>query len=218
MYVRIAYDNEAKEGFRADWGFSCLIETAAGTLLFDTGASADVLSYNLGQLGVQSAQIDRIVLSHEHRDHTGGLAAVLQHDAVVYVPQSFTRNLKTAIAREAAELVEISAPHEILPGIHTTGELGSGIREQSLVLETPRGVVVVTGCAHPGLENILAAAAGYGELYGVIGGFHGFAQLELLRAVDVIAPCHCTAQKRAIHTRFPEQSVRCGAGTVIELP
>jgi 7,8-dihydropterin-6-yl-methyl-4-(beta-D-ribofuranosyl)aminobenzene 5'-phosphate synthase len=217
MNVRIAYDNEAKEGFRADWGFSCLLETAAGTLLFDTGASADVLSYNLGQLGVQSAQIDRIVLSHEHRDHTGGLAAVLHHDAVVYVPQSFTRSVKTAIAREA-ELVEISAPHEILPGLHTTGELGSGIHEQSLVLETRRGVVVVTGCAHPGLENVLAAAAGYGELYGVIGGFHGFAKLELLRELELIAPCHCTARKRAIHAQYPEQAVRCGAGTVIELP
>lgn len=217
MYVRIVYDNEAKTGFRPDGGFSALIETAAGTLLFDTGASADLLSYNLGRLGVQRAQIDRIVLSHEHHDHTGGLPAVLQHDTAVYVPHSFTRNLKAAIAREA-KLVEIAAPDELLPGIHTTGELGSGIREQSLVLETRKGVVVVTGCAHPGLEAILAVAANYGELYGVIGGFHGFAQLELLRLLGLIAPCHCTAQKRAIHARYPAQSVWCGAGTVIELP
>jgi 7,8-dihydropterin-6-yl-methyl-4-(beta-D-ribofuranosyl)aminobenzene 5'-phosphate synthase len=217
MYLRIVYDNEAKAGFRADWGFAALLETAAGTLLFDTGASADLLSYNLGRFGVQRAQIDRIVLSHEHHDHTGGLLAVLQHGAVVYVPHSCTRNLKTAIAREA-QLVEITAPQELLPGIHTTGELGSGIREQSLVLETRRGVVVVTGCAHPGLEEILAVAANYGEHYGVIGGFHGFAQLELLRAFDLIGPCHCTAQKRAIHARYPAQTVWCGAGTVIELP
>ncbi len=217
MYVRIVYDNEAKAGFRPDRGFACLLETAAGMLLFDTGASADLLSYNLGRFGLQRAQIDRIVLSHEHHDHTGGLPAVLHHGAVVYVPQSFSSSVKTAIAREA-QLVEIAAPDELLPGIHTTGELGLGIREQSLVLETRKGVVVVTGCAHPGLEKILAVAAGYGELYGVIGGFHGFAQLELLRAFELIAPCHCTAQKRAIHVRYPEQSVWCGAGTVIELP
>jgi len=216
MYLRIVYNNEAKAGFRPDWGFAALIETAAGTLLFDTGASADLLSYNLGRFGVSRGQIARIVLSHEHHDHTGGLAAVLHHGTVVDVPHSFSRSVKTAIAREA-QLVEITALQELLHGIHTTGELGSGIREQSLVLETRQGVVVVTGCAHPGLEKILAAAASYGELYGVIGGFHGFAQLELLRPLGLIVPCHCTAQKRAIHARYPAQTVQCGAGTVIEL-
>lgn len=217
MDVRIVYDNEAKAGFRPDWGFAALIETAAGTLLFDTGASADLLAYNLRRVGVSRDQIASIVLSHEHRDHSGGLTAVLHPGAVVYVPHSCSRSVKAAIAREA-KLVEIAAPDELLPGIRTTGELGSGIREQSLVLATRKGVVVVTGCAHPGLAKILAAAAGYGELYGVIGGFHGFAQLELLHAFELIAPCHCTAQKRAIHTRFPEQAIWCGAGTVIELP
>jgi 7,8-dihydropterin-6-yl-methyl-4-(beta-D-ribofuranosyl)aminobenzene 5'-phosphate synthase len=211
LHVRIAYDNVAEAGFKADWGFACMSETDDESLLFDTGASADLLAYNFERLGVhRRAEIDRIVLSHEHHDHTGGLAAVLHPGATVYVPQSFSRSVKTAIA--------VSASQELLPGIRTTGELGTGIREQSLVLETSNGMVVMVGCAHPGLEHMLAAAAAFGELYGVIGGFHGFTKLELHQDLRLIVPCHCTAHKKEIAKRYPEQTVRCGVGTVIELP
>ncbi|MHC1611265.1 MAG: MBL fold metallo-hydrolase, partial [Candidatus Methanospirareceae archaeon] len=99
----------------------------------------------------------------------------------------------------------------------TTGELGRGIREQSLVLDAEEGVVVLTGCAHPGLENILDAATMFGELYGVIGGFHGFDKLESLRGLELIIPCHCTARKREILEMYPEKTVRCGAGEMMEL-
>lgn len=61
----------------------------------------------------------------------------------------------------------IAGPADIVPGVHTTGELGMMTKEQSLVLETKggEGVVVLTGCAHLGLENILEAAKVFGELY-----------------------------------------------------
>jgi len=215
--LSIVYDNEAKEGFKSDWGFSCLIESEHRKLLFDTGASGDILTYNMQQLGIQKEDIEIIALSHEHGDHTGGLGAVLHPSVAVYLPRSFSRRLKKNVAERAARVVEVSDPKEITPGVHTIGELGLGIKEQSLVLDVGEGVVVLTGCAHPGLENILEVATVFGELYGVIGGFHGFDKLESLQGLELIMPCHCTIRKKEILSMYPEKTVRCGAGEVIEL-
>jgi 7,8-dihydropterin-6-yl-methyl-4-(beta-D-ribofuranosyl)aminobenzene 5'-phosphate synthase len=214
--LRIVYDNEAQTGFKSDWGFSCLIETEDRNLLFDTGSSRDILAFNLQQLHVQSETIATIVLSHEHGDHIGGLDAVLHPGVTVFVPSSFSRRFKHAVA-QVADVVEVTLPRELVPGVYTTGELGAWQKEQSLVLDTPKGMVVVTGCAHPGLEAILAAAATFGKLYGVIGGFHSFNRLELLRELELIVPCHCTAHKREILELYPEKTERCGAGMVLEL-
>jgi 7,8-dihydropterin-6-yl-methyl-4-(beta-D-ribofuranosyl)aminobenzene 5'-phosphate synthase len=214
--LRIVYDNEAQTGFKSDWGFSCLIETEDRNLLFDTGSSRDILAFNLQQLHVQSETIATIVLSHEHGDHIGGLDAVLHPGVTVFVPSSFSRRFKHAVA-QVADVVEVTLPRELVPGVYTTGELGAWQKEQSLVLDTPKGMIVVTGCAHPGLEAILTAAATFGELYGVIGGFHSFNRLELLRELELIVPCHCTAHKREILELYPEKTERCGAGMVLEL-
>ena len=216
MKLRILYDNEAKEGLTSDWGFSCLVETEGRKLLFDTGASSDILAYNMQQLGIEKEEIEIIALSHEHWDHVGGREAVLHPGVAVYLPRSFSRSLKKEIAREA-DVFEVSQPVDIIPGVHTTGELGLGIKEQSLVLDTQKGVVVLTGCAHPGLETILAAATVFGELCGVIGGFHGFDKLESLQELDLIIPCHCTVRKKEILEMYQEKTVRCTAGGVIEL-
>jgi 7,8-dihydropterin-6-yl-methyl-4-(beta-D-ribofuranosyl)aminobenzene 5'-phosphate synthase len=216
MRLRIVYDNEAKEGLESDWGFSCLIETEE-KILFDTGASGEILSHNMQRLGIRREDIEIVVLSHEHWDHIGGLGAVLHPGVAVYVPCSFTRGTKRGIEKKAKAVVEVSGPADIVPGVHTTGELGIGIKEQSLVLETKGGVVVLTGCAHPGLETILEAAKVFGELCGAIGGFHGFGKLERLEELKMIAPCHCTVHKEEIMRMYPEKAVRCGAGEIIEV-
>lgn len=219
MKLSIVYDNEAKKGFIRDWGFSCLIESGDRLLLFDTGGSAEILAHNMRLLGRQKEDIEIIALSHSHGDHIGGLEAVLHPEVAVWLPHSFPSGVKKGIAKNAAKIVEVSEPTEIVPGVYTLGDFGVPVTEQSLVLEPHggEGVVVLTGCAHPGLENILAAATRFGELYGVIGGFHGFDKLESLHRLKLIIPCHCTVHKRKIAALYPEQTVRCGAGEVIEL-
>lgn len=114
-------------------------------------------------------------------------------------------SLKKGIAKKVAEVVEVSEPEDIIPVVHTTGELGLAIKEQSLVLETKEGVVVLTGCAHPCLENILEVAKVVGELYGVVGGFHGFDKLELLKELKMMIPGHCTARKKEIRDRYHDE-------------
>jgi 7,8-dihydropterin-6-yl-methyl-4-(beta-D-ribofuranosyl)aminobenzene 5'-phosphate synthase len=222
MKLKIVYDNEAKEkeGFKSDFGFSCLIEIEKRKILFDTGSSGDILLYNLSKFGIKKEDIRIIVLSHEHWDHIGGLKGVLHPGVSVYLPSSFSTRLKEDIATYA-NVFEVSRPEDIIHGVYTTGELGMMIKEQSLVVEMKggEGVIVITGCAHPGLGKILEVSKDFGELYGVIGGFHGFNNPELLRELKLklIMPCHCTSHKDDILRRFPEVSIRCGAGEIIEI-
>ena len=67
----------AKSGFMAEWGWSILVQVSDKTVLFDTGMSS-VAVRNADKLGIDLHSIDKIVLSHAHRDHTGGLREVLR--------------------------------------------------------------------------------------------------------------------------------------------
>lgn len=216
MKLTILYDNEAMDGFRKGWGFSCLIEHNDRKILFDTGWDGGDLLFNMDRLGIAKDDFDIIVLSHDHWDHIGGLTSVIHSGADVHVPASFSRRLKGEISRKAA-LHEVVEAGEIMKGVYTTGELGSNIKEQSLALRTEDGIVVLTGCAHPGLDAIMDASAQFGKLHGAIGGFHGFDRFEHLEKLAVIAPCHCTAQKKQIEKRFSERIMHCGAGQCIIL-
>jgi len=63
-------------GLMAEWGLSILVESDQINILFDTGQSLSA-SYNAGQMGINLSRIDKIVLSHGHFDHTGGLKQIL---------------------------------------------------------------------------------------------------------------------------------------------
>ncbi|MEA1925072.1 MAG: MBL fold metallo-hydrolase [Candidatus Altiarchaeota archaeon] len=221
MRLTIVYDNEVFDdspGLETGWGFSCLIELDDRNILFDTGWKGEALGRNLERLGFSVKDIDLVVVSHQHWDHVGGLPYVMNYgsDLEVYVPASFSENMKKDIAGEH-RLVEVSDAQKIAEGVYSTGELGSRIKEQSLVLETGKGLFVVTGCSHPGLEVILDKAGEFGELYGVLGGFHGFKGFDALEGLDLIVPCHCTQHKREIVELFPDASILGGAGYCIVL-
>ena len=200
MKITIVYDNEANAGLTSGWGFSCLVETEE-KILFDTGDDGEKLICNLRQLNIQPKSIAAVAISHNHWDHTGGLREFLKlnNNAKVLHPISFSK------------------PTEISPGIHSTGALGTFIKEQSLVVNTDEGNVVITGCAHPGLGKIIDKAKQLGEIYGVIGGFHGFSKLEKLQKIELIAPCHCTQHKQEIKERYPAKFREIKAGSIIEI-
>lgn len=214
MRFVITYDNEALSGFKKDWGFACLIDEH---VLFDTGADYRRLLFNMQRLKVDLSAIDSIVLSHAHGDHTGGLQIVERLGAVrVFVPSSFFQPVKKELSGyEHVEVVEVRAMTKIAEGITSTGEISK--MEQSLIVQADRGLVVVTGCSHPGLDIILNTARDLGTIYAAVGGFHGFDRLELLGDLELIIPCHCTKQKKQILADYPETSKECAAGCVFDI-
>jgi len=216
LELKIVYDNEAKGGFKKSWGFSCLV---GDRLLFDTGADLETLLFNMRRFSVKLGSIDKVVLSHEHGDHVGGFRILGKlGDVEVFVPRSFSSWFKKKLKSYSnVDLVEIAEAREVSHEIFTTGELGRFIKEQSLIVRTDKGLTVITGCSHPGLENILRAASRFGDVYGVVGGFHGFSRLEALKEIRLIVPCHCTVRKREIASLYPESSVKCSAGCRIEI-
>jgi len=212
MKITIVYDNEVrKSGLGAGWGFSSLVETeTAPPLLFDTGADGATLFHNMKKLGIDPGHIGIIVISHAHGDHTGGLWDILEvnRDARVYVPASSGIEIPGRKVTAVTESIRLSET------LFSTGEL-KGI-EQSLVLKTGKGVLVVVGCSHPGVGEIINAASEFGKVYGIVGGFHGFHDFDKLRGLSLICPCHCTQYKSEIRRLFPEQCVECGAGLELQ--
>jgi 7,8-dihydropterin-6-yl-methyl-4-(beta-D-ribofuranosyl)aminobenzene 5'-phosphate synthase len=144
-----------EQGLQTAWGFACLVTSGTSTVLFDTGGDGPILPKNMAILGLDPLEIDAVELSHIHADHTGGLATLLEAGArpVVCVPAAFPASFENNV-RVLTKLVEVSGPMEILPGIHSSGEVGKGIIEWALAVETGHGLVVVTGCAHPGIVEM----------------------------------------------------------------
>jgi 7,8-dihydropterin-6-yl-methyl-4-(beta-D-ribofuranosyl)aminobenzene 5'-phosphate synthase len=213
MKITIIYDNEAwTPGLQADWGFACLVEPGdGGRLLFDTGAKGSILLQNMEKLGLDPRTLAGVFISHAHWDHTGGLAAVLEHnrEAAVYLPASCPK------PSEAGQVSSIHGPCQLTPRLMSTGELNGG--EQSLVVDTGQGLAVVCGCAHPGVGAILEAAARFGRVTALIGGLHGFRDFDLLRDLSLVCPCHCTQYIADIKERYPKIFVSGGAGKVLEV-
>ena len=216
MELVVLYDNEAEEGFKSGWGFSCL---AGERLLFDVGADLDTLLFNMRRASVKLDRINKVVLSHGHMDHVGGISILsMLRDVEVFVPNSFSDQYKRMLAsHQNVTLRGADKAEEIAEGLFTTGELGGFIREQSVIVKTDKGLTVITGCSHPGLDIILGAASRFGDIYGVVGGFHDFSNLKALEGIELVVPCHCTARKKEILALYSKTSIKCSAGCKIEI-
>jgi 7,8-dihydropterin-6-yl-methyl-4-(beta-D-ribofuranosyl)aminobenzene 5'-phosphate synthase len=230
----VLYDNYLfREGTKADWGFSCLVEGPEKTILFDTGTNPDILMQNVDALRVDLKKVDLVVLSHAHEDHTGGLPAVLQRNPAVEVlfPVSFGTAFADKVAKMGATPRTVDKPVEICHNVFLTGELGDRIKETSLVVDTPRGLVVVTGCSHPGIVDILKRAKEIRDkpIHLVFGGFHlggtpDAGIRDILAAfkelgVERCGATHCTGdhQIERFKAAFGDRFQPMGTGRTIEV-
>jgi len=128
-----------------------LIEAKGKRILFDTGGSGFILLSNMSKLEILPKEIDEVFISHAHFDHTGGLSAFLDqnNEVKVWVPRSFRG------VRNAKEVIEIENSIKLYEGIYSTGQLEK--IEQSLCIETQKGIVIIAGCSHPRMEHCLAS-------------------------------------------------------------
>jgi 7,8-dihydropterin-6-yl-methyl-4-(beta-D-ribofuranosyl)aminobenzene 5'-phosphate synthase len=210
MRLTIIYDNETtRAGLKADWGFSCLVEAHGRRILFDTGANGAILLGNMRELGIEPASVEEVVISHNHWDHTGGLADFLAaNPCKVWAPASLGKV-------EGAQTTVVKDPVKLHDGIASTGEL-EGV-EQSLVVDVDGGVAVVAGCSHPSVGKILEAASAFGKVRSLIGGLHGFDEFDRIADLDTVCATHCTQHKRQIKSLYPDKYVEGGAGVVLEI-
>lgn len=234
LVLTILYDNyNHNSELKSDWGFSCLIEGMDKTILFDTGTKGKIFMENMKKMGKDPKDVDIVILSHEHGDHTGGMEMFLEQnsDVKVYIPESFPDNICNTITESGATLYKIKDPKKITDNLYTTGEMGSSIIEQSIILTTGKGNLVITGCAHPGIVEIVKKSAEIAgdDLLLVMGGFHllrhSEEQVNKIVAifkdmgVTYAAPTHCSGDKtlEAFKEVYGDHYLALGAGKVLNI-
>jgi len=232
--LTILYDNNPYDyRLKSSWGFACLIELGEKTVLFDTGGDGEILLYNMRVLNKSPKTIDMIVLSHIHGDHTGGLWSILREKPTlkVYIPESFPQEFEQRVKKYGAEVVRVDAPLEIDRGIYSTGEMDHSIREQSLIVSTPQGMVILTGCAHPGIVEVIkkAKTTTGRDVYLVLGGFHLSSRsakeirdlIHTFREMNIqkVAPCHCTGDLAIalFKSAYGRDFIQAGVGRIIHV-
>lgn len=192
LEIRIVYDNTSVQaGLQPDWGFAALVTLDGRRVLFDTGTKADLFIENLRRLEIDPGAIEHLVISHNHADHTGGIARLSAQNPRIKVHLPEAR----------------SGPFEVVPGVYSTGPIEGQAREQALVIETPKGLVLLTGCSHPGVVKMVEAAEkqrGKNSVRLLVGGFHMLQQgreqinativrLKQLNVASAI-PTHCSGE------------------------
>lgn len=235
IQMTIVYDNNTlDEKLEPDWGFSCFIRGLEKSILFDTGGKGKILLSNMEKLGIHPGAIDLVVLSHAHRDHTGGLDELLSKNPQieVWAPEFFFPRFKKAVKKKGASLVEIDKFRKICEGAYTTGVVQGWIKEQSLILDTAKGLIVMTGCAHPRILKIISTAKELLEkdIYLALGGFHllGFPKNEIKDIIDTfrdegvkkVGPCHCSGveARQLFSEEYKDDFIEIGAGKEIKIP
>lgn len=233
-------------GTLGEHGFSALIEAAHGEpLLFDTGQGLTLL-HNARRMNKDLTAVTKVIISHGHYDHSGGLLPLLSEygpKSVYAHPGVFAPRFRV---RDTGESHSIGIPYEravleaagacfdllddfreLSAGVFLTGEVPAltsfevGDRglyldcsgqerdttpdDQSLVLESEQGLVVVLGCCHAGLINTLehiVSQTGRRDIYAVIGGTHlafcsqeqQFLTMSAIRSMGIkkLVASHCT--------------------------
>lgn len=209
MDIKILFDKSAiGNKFKTGWGFSLFTEG----VLFDTGEDGDFLIYNLSQANIDIDSIEKIVISHDHWDHTGGLWGILKikNNLEVYGYKGFSSETKAKIRKSGAKFIEVNQQMQIKSNIYTSGQIigfykAAQIAEQALIIKTEKGLVITAGCSHPGIMKMIGGVKenfSEKDIHFVLGGFHLMNKekreikviAEKLRelGVNFVGPTHCT--------------------------
>lgn len=257
MKITVLAENTACEGFACEHGLSLYVETKGRKLLFDFGQTG-AFAENAEKLGVDLSVVEFAVLSHGHYDHSGGLTKFLQinETAPVYVSQYAFRPHFNADGKDIGVALELQGNSRLVL-TQDRMEIGEGmtllscnelsrpyptdafglkeyehpdafLHEQYLVVEEDGKRIVLSGCSHKGILNIVP----WLEPDVLIGGFHFMkldpetdrktldnAAKELLHSDTVYYTGHCTgaAQYDYLKTIMGDRLQALTTGLTIEL-
>jgi len=263
--------------FSGEPGLSFLIETNGKKILFDTGYS-DLFLKNARMMGENLLDLDFIVLSHGHLDHTGGLPVLIRHmitsiihqipvkvPMIVAHPYCFYPRPKSPVPNTGSILSEeelsrhfavtLSAKPKNLtknlvflgqidrifdfevsdPGKRTIimkdGRIAKDLMldDSALAFRASRGLVIITGCSHAGICNIVEHArkvCGDNHIIDIIGGLHLLSPSRLridntgkyLQGLHLNAlhACHCTSFSSKIELARDSPLKEVGVGMMYE--
>jgi len=230
--LTVLIDHYRNDSLTIAYGLSILVETANTLILFDTGPDPNPLQDNVEALGKDLSNINFTVISHHDLDHYGGMAYVAERkpNSSVYVPNYIAPHVKTSLTDLGFELIHVDTTTILSPGIAIVYTLPSSPEEISLAMNIDGvGTVLLVGCSHPGVENIVEEAVQSLGInpYLVIGGFHLLAEpkqtlnviiTELLElGIEKICPIHCTGEtfRECMEEDFQDNFVNGCVGTTM---
>ena len=277
MKLTILVDNNVlqSKNLLGEHGLSFYIETDNKKILFDTGYS-DAFLINANKMGINLLDLDYIVLSHGHYDHTWGLSHYLpfytfalkqgrkvKKPTIVTHPDTFkqkfdeklgeigcllsketlSKNFNIELSRESFNLTQNLIFLGEIPrknnfeGKESIGKINKNdnfeddyiTEDSALAFNSDLGIVVITGCSHSGICNIVEYAklvCNNSPITDVIGGFHlvNPPQERIFKTADYLSKlgtksihsCHCTDfQSKMILSKYTRLKAT-GVGLVKE--
>jgi 7,8-dihydropterin-6-yl-methyl-4-(beta-D-ribofuranosyl)aminobenzene 5'-phosphate synthase len=235
LEIRLVFDNtSAREDLRRSWGFSAVIDFRGRRVLFDAGSDPILLLEHLELMQIDPKSIEHAVISHQHGDHLRGVYWVFEKNPNMKVhfldafPDEAFRRAKAVKMKPR----RVTKPFEVVPGVHSTGIVQGLPPEQSLVIETSAGLVMLVGCSHPGVVKLVETAQTQRKKDSIrllLGGFHllrkepkqikdTINQLQNLN-VQTVMPAHCSGDlaKEMFESLYAKQFKSAGVGRRIVL-
>jgi 7,8-dihydropterin-6-yl-methyl-4-(beta-D-ribofuranosyl)aminobenzene 5'-phosphate synthase len=235
LEIRVIFDNtSAREDLRRSWGFSAVVDFGGHRVLFDAGSDPILLLQHLEKMQIDPKSIEHAVISHQHGDHLRGVYWVFEKNPKmkVHFLDCFPEEAFRRAAAVNMKPHRVTEPFEVVPGIYSTGIVQGQPPEQSLVIETSQGLVMLVGCSHPGVVKLVETAQMQRKKESIrllLGGFHmlrkrpdqikkSINRLQDLKVLTVM-PAHCSGDlaKEMFPILYGEQFHTAGAGRRIVL-